>query len=29
MFMAIELEKDSLKNISGTVVYPKEFEIAE
>lgn len=26
VFMAIELEKDGLKNISGTVVYPKEFE---
>lgn len=24
-FMAIELVKDSLKNISGTVIYPKEF----
>jgi putative acetyltransferase len=26
VFMAIELEKDALKNISGTVMYPKEFE---
>lgn len=26
-FMAIELQQDSLKNISGTVIYPKEFEI--
>lgn len=26
VFMAIELEKDGLKNISGTVIYPKEFE---
>ncbi len=25
-FMAIELEKDALKNISGTVRYPSEFE---
>lgn len=25
-FMAIELEQDGLKNISGTVIYPKEFE---
>lgn len=25
-FMAIELEKNGLKNISGTVIYPKEFE---
>lgn len=25
-FMAIELVKDGLKNSSGTVVYPKEFE---
>ena len=25
-FMAIELAPDGLKNISGTVVYPKEFE---
>ncbi len=28
VFMAMELVKDGLKNISGTVVYPKEFEIA-
>ncbi|MBK7009787.1 MAG: N-acetyltransferase [Saprospiraceae bacterium] len=27
VFMAIELVKDGLKNISGTVIYPKEFEI--
>lgn len=27
VFMAIELEKAGLKNIEGTVVYPKEFEI--
>lgn len=26
VFMAIELEKDGLKNIKGTVTYPKEFE---
>lgn len=26
VFMAIELVSDGLKNISGTVVYPKEFE---
>ena len=26
-FMAIELVKDGLKNISGTVNYPKEFEM--
>ncbi|MBM7420819.1 MULTISPECIES: GNAT family N-acetyltransferase [Chryseobacterium] len=26
VFMAIELVKDSLENISGTVIYPKEFE---
>jgi len=26
VFMAIELVKDGLKNISGTVIYPKEFE---
>lgn len=26
VFMAIELEVDALKNISGTVIYPKEFE---
>ncbi|MFC4873645.1 GNAT family N-acetyltransferase [Negadavirga shengliensis] len=26
VFMAIELVKDGLKNISGRVVYPKEFE---
>lgn len=26
-FMAIELQKDGLKNISGTVIYPKEFEM--
>lgn len=26
VFMAIELATDGLKNISGTVVYPKEFE---
>jgi len=26
VFMAIELISDGLKNISGTVVYPKEFE---
>lgn len=26
VFMAIELVKDGLKNISGTVVYPKEFD---
>lgn len=26
VFMAIELVKDGLKNISGTVVYPREFE---
>ncbi|MNY35374.1 Acetyltransferase (GNAT) family protein [compost metagenome] len=26
VFMAIELVNDGLKNISGTVVYPKEFE---
>lgn len=25
-FMAIELEQDGLKSISGTVIYPKEFE---
>lgn len=25
-FMAIELEQDGLKNVSGTVIYPKEFE---
>lgn len=25
-FMAIELAKDGLKNISGTVIYPKEFD---
>lgn len=25
-FMAIELEKNGLKNISGIVIYPKEFE---
>ena len=25
-FMAIELVKDGLKNMSGTVIYPKEFE---
>ncbi|MFN8417486.1 MAG: N-acetyltransferase [Cytophagaceae bacterium] len=25
-FMALELKLDSLKNISGTVIYPKEFE---
>ena len=25
-FMAIELEKEGLKNSSGTVIYPKEFE---
>ena len=25
-FMAIELVKDGLKNISGIVIYPKEFE---
>ena len=28
VFMAIELENDGLKNISGTVIYPKEFEIS-
>lgn len=27
VFMAIELVSDGLKNISGKVVYPKEFEI--
>ncbi|MBX2963317.1 MAG: N-acetyltransferase [Cyclobacteriaceae bacterium] len=26
LFMAIELVSDGLKNISGTVVYPQEFE---
>ncbi len=26
VFMAIELVTDGLKNISGTVIYPKEFE---
>ncbi len=26
VFMALELEQDGLKNISGTVIYPKEFE---
>jgi len=26
VFMAIELVKNGLKNISGTVMYPKEFE---
>ncbi len=26
VFMAIELTNDGLKNISGTVIYPKEFE---
>ncbi len=26
-FMAIELEKDGLKNVAGTVIYPKEFEM--
>lgn len=26
VFMAIELVKEGLKNISGTVIYPKEFE---
>ena len=26
VFMAIELVRDSLKNVSGTVIYPKEFE---
>lgn len=26
VFMAIELDNDGLKNISGTVIYPKEFE---
>ncbi|MBS1793856.1 MAG: N-acetyltransferase [Acidobacteria bacterium] len=26
VFMAIELVEDGLKNISGTVIYPKEFE---
>ena len=26
VFMAIALVKDGLKNISGTVIYPKEFE---
>jgi predicted N-acetyltransferase YhbS len=26
VFMAIELVKGSLENISGTVIYPKEFE---
>jgi len=26
VFMAIELEKDGLKNMSGTVIYPKEFD---
>ncbi len=25
-FMAIELEQDALKNTTGTVIYPKEFE---
>lgn len=25
-FMAIELDQDGLKNISGTVIYPKEFD---
>lgn len=27
-FMAIELEKDALKNINGTVIYPPEFNAA-
>jgi len=27
VFMAMELESEGLKNISGTVVYPKEFEV--
>lgn len=27
VFMALELEKDGLKNISGTVIYAKEFNI--
>lgn len=26
VFMVIELEQDGLKSISGTVIYPKEFE---
>jgi predicted N-acetyltransferase YhbS len=26
-FMAIELEKNGLRNVSGTVIYPKEFEM--
>ena len=26
VFMAIELEKNGLKNISGTVIYPKDYE---
>ncbi len=26
VFMAMELVKDGLKNISGTVIYPKEFD---
>jgi predicted N-acetyltransferase YhbS len=26
VFMAIELDKNGLENISGTVIYPKEFE---
>ncbi len=26
VFMAIELVKDGLENISGTVIYPKEFD---
>jgi putative acetyltransferase len=26
-FMALELEPDSLINVSGTVIYPKEFEM--
>lgn len=28
VFMAIELVEDGLKNMSGTVIYPKEFETA-
>ena len=27
-FMAIELGKDALKNINGTVIYPPEFNAA-
>jgi putative acetyltransferase len=28
VFMGIELVEDGLKNVEGTVVYPKEFEAA-